>query len=149
MQKKIIISLIIALGAIAFLAFYKGSSLAQKETIPIEEKVFIEIPEEILVYIPEGTKKTKEEVIFPHKGHKTVDCTVCHHKAYETMAIKDCSVPGCHNNTAVRSGSDSFYAAFHATSNENHRSCLDCHKMLKKEDKATGPTLCKDCHKKE
>ena len=149
MKKKIMMSLIITFGAIAFLALYYGASWAQMEAIPLEEKVFIKIPEEILVYIPEGTKKTKDQVIFPHKGHKTIDCTVCHHKAYESMAIKDCSVPGCHNNTKVRTGSDSFYAAFHAKSEENHRSCLDCHKILKKEEKATGPTLCKDCHKKE
>lgn len=149
MKKKILIRFLILSGTITFLALCCGSLLAQMETIPIEEKVFVEIPEKILLNIPEGTKTTKEHVIFFHKGHKTIDCTVCHHKAYEVMAIKDCSVSGCHFNTKVKTGPESFYAAFHVKSEEYQRSCLDCHKIFKKAGKKTGPTLCKECHKKK
>ncbi|MEW5800901.1 MAG: cytochrome c3 family protein [bacterium] len=101
------------------------------------------IPTEVVMTVPEGEKNKKFAVPFPHAKHKGIDCTVCHHNAYETLIMNKCSAEGCHFNTRQREGTESFYAAFHGMFEQNDRSCLDCHKTRGK-----GPTACKDCHKK-
>ncbi len=99
------------------------------------------IPHEVIMRVPEGQKQKKFSVIFHHASHKNIECTVCHHNAYDTLMVSSCSLESCHFNTKVRDGIESFYAAFHRVFDESDRSCLDCHKTRGK-----GPTGCKDCH---
>ena len=99
------------------------------------------IPVEALMTVPPGVRNRKAPVPFPHAKHKTVDCTVCHHNAYETLLMSKCSAEGCHSNTGKREGVESYFAAFHSLFEQSDRSCLDCHKTRGK-----GPTVCKDCH---
>lgn len=109
----------------------------------------VKIPEKVLVTVPEGTKMTKGQVAFPHQTHSPRDCTVCHHKVYDTLTVGNCSMEGCHANTTTKSGTDSFYAAFHAKADTVTRSCVDCHRQTKNEGNPSGPTICNDCHQKE
>jgi hypothetical protein len=62
------------------------------------------IPPEALMTVPPGVKNRKSPVPFPHAKHKDMDCTVCHHNAYETLLMSKCSAEGCHSNTKVREG---------------------------------------------
>lgn len=128
---------------VSYIAFAETTSTQTKE------KIVVEIPDKILLAVPEGKKATKSPVFFLHSKHTTIDCTTCHHNAYEILAIKSCLVESCHFNTDVKKGTESFYAAFHSKSDKYNISCLDCHWSLKKEGKKGGPTSCKDCHLKE
>jgi len=100
------------------------------------------IPREALMTVPPGVKNRKAPVPFPHAKHKEMDCTFCHHNAYETLLMSKCSAEGCHSNTKQREGVESYFAAFHNIFEKSDRSCVDCHKTRGK-----GPTVCKDCHK--
>ncbi len=101
-----------------------------------------EIPREALMTVPPGVKNRKSSVPFPHANHKPIECTYCHHTAYETLSMSKCSSDGCHSNTTERKGEGSYYAAFHEKFEKSDRSCLDCHQTRGK-----GPTSCKGCHK--
>jgi len=100
------------------------------------------IPEEALMTVPPGVRNRKAPVPFPHAKHKGIDCTVCHHNAYETLLMSKCSSEGCHSDTTKREGKGSYFATFHNNFENSDRGCLDCHKARGK-----GPTSCKDCHK--
>jgi len=136
--------MIIAFIAMLFVAWAPGPGDAQEAGARS-----VKIPEKVLVKVPEGTQMTKEQVTFPHQKHSARDCTVCHHKDNVTLSIGSCSKEGCHSNTTVKSGADSFYAAFHAKAEKVTRSCLDCHRQEKNAGNASGPTTCNNCHMKE
>jgi hypothetical protein len=82
------------------------------------------------------------KVTFNHKAHVDkvkIECTKCHHtwKAGETSGkvCKDCHKEKAEGKTlAVK---DAF-----------HKDCQGCHSDLKKANKATGPTVCTQCHVK-
>lgn len=99
------------------------------------------IPPEAIMTVPPGVKNRKSSVPFPHAKHKDMDCTFCHHNAYETLLMSKCSAEGCHSNTTKREGVESYFAAFHSIFEHTDRSCVDCHKTRGK-----GPTACKGCH---
>jgi hypothetical protein len=132
---------IIAFIAMLFFAWTPGTGYAQKAG-----GGSVKAPENVPVKVPEGTTMTKEQVTFPHQKHSARDCTVCHHKDNVTTAIGSCSKEGCHSNTAVKSGVDSFYAAFHAKAEKVTRSCVECHRQEKNAGNVSGPTTCNNCH---
>lgn len=88
---------------------------------------------------------------FPHARHQEqFDCATCHHGkdtagkqlAYtEGQPIEKCE--SCHNTkSGINNKFDSFKKAAHAR-------CKTCHTDMSKEGKATGPTKCSGCHKKD
>ncbi|MGA1875632.1 MAG: cytochrome c3 family protein [bacterium] len=109
---------------------------------PVQNKVKgTEIPEIVVMKPPAGAHQRKFSVPFPHASHEGIDCTFCHHTAYEALVMSSCSAEGCHADTQKRKGTESFYGAFHNMFDEHDRSCLDCHTTRGK-----GPTSCKECH---
>lgn len=106
----------------------------------------VDAPGDMVLKVPAGAKQTKAPVAFSHKGHAAVDCKTCHHTWDGSSAVKKCAAEGCHIDTSrkAKRKPTSFYSAFHARKSE--ASCVGCHKALKKEKKATGPTRCSECH---
>ncbi|NJB69399.1 hypothetical protein GGQ74_003101 [Desulfobaculum xiamenense] len=100
--------------------------------------------EPITIEVPEGNTPTKPPVVFPHLRHEALDCTACHHKWDKTADIVKCKNSGCHDQFPDKKSDRSHYRAYHA---QGKQSCLGCHKEMKKEKAATGPVVCKECHK--
>ena len=74
---------------------------------------------------------------FNHKKHaEAVKCKECHHTAKEGEKIKKCV--DCHTKDSKVDAKKAF-----------HANCRGCHRALKKEGKATGPTACTKCHPKK
>ena len=137
MNKKILWLCIVALAAVFTLS---GLSFATDKGEA----------EYVLKSTVDPAKKTKL-AFFPHAKHQeTFDCSTCHHTkgadgkqvAYsEGMKIEKCE--SCHNKAAgMPKGLETF-------KNAAHKRCKECHKAMKKEGKATGPTKCNGCHKKD
>lgn len=123
------------------LIFSSGKAMAEKRSLSPARSSGTIIPQEIVMKVPPGSRNKKMPVPFHHASHKPIECTVCHHTAYDTLAMSSCSLEGCHSSTEIRDGVNSFYAAFHDTFEKSDRGCLDCHKTQGK-----GPTGCKACH---
>jgi predicted CXXCH cytochrome family protein len=89
----------------------------------------------LIAFADNGPAEVKLEasmgtVTFPHQAHQALvaDCTTCHHKGVEAG-----SCTSCHGvDAAAPKAKDAF-----------HKLCKGCHA-----DKKSGPTGCKDCHKK-
>ena len=109
----------------------------------------VDAPADMELTVPAGAKATKTPVAFSHKGHNMYKCQECHHKWDGQGELKSCSAAGCHADTSKKNkkGDDSFYRAFHDS--KSMKSCVGCHKILKKEKKPTGPTSCTKCHPKK
>lgn len=91
------------------------------------------------------TNKKKGPVVLSHKKHAEdykIACTECHHtwKKEEAKQPKKCA--SCHKEE--KQGKVlSLKGAF-------HKNCMGCHRELKKQGKATGPTTkCTECHQKK
>ncbi|WP_338666558.1 cytochrome c3 family protein [Pseudodesulfovibrio methanolicus] len=95
---------------------------------------------------PAGIKASKAMVEFSHAGHGAADvqCVTCHHTWDGKSDIQGCAATGCHDQPGKK-GETAFYTAFHAKKTD--RSCLGCHKTLKKAGKAV-PVSCGQCHEK-
>jgi hypothetical protein len=95
---------------------------------------------------PEGIKASKALVQFSHARHGAADvqCATCHHTWDGKSDVQSCAAPGCHDQPGKK-GETAFYAAFHAKGTD--RSCVGCHKPLKKAGKAV-PMSCGQCHEK-
>jgi hypothetical protein len=86
------------------------------------------------------------DVTFTHKKHNVdykIDCydADCHHHTLRNKETKQDLCRDCHKKNAegnTPSKKDAF-----------HKSCKTCHEDRKKENKPTGPTACKECHKKK
>ena len=85
-------------------------------------------------------QKRKPAVTFNHKLHADkFGCKECHHKWKGGDAIpQKCS--NCHK--AKKHGK------IPKAMSAYHKRCKGCHKKMKKQGKATGPTKCSGCHKK-
>ncbi|MCF6187522.1 MAG: cytochrome c family protein [Desulfobulbaceae bacterium] len=106
--------------------------------------------EYVLKSTVDPASKTKL-AFFPHAKHQAkFDCATCHHGkdadgkqvAYtDGMKIEKCE--SCHNKAAgMPKGLETFKKAA-------HKRCKTCHQSMKKEGKATGPTKCNGCHRKD
>ncbi|WP_319542978.1 cytochrome c3 family protein [uncultured Pseudodesulfovibrio sp.] len=106
-----------------------------------------EAPGDLKLGPPEGMKATKTLVDFSHAKHDAakIDCTSCHHTWDGTSDIQSCATPGCHDQPGKK-GETAYYSAFHAKNSD--KSCLGCHKIIKKRDGKPVPVSCKSCHPK-
>ena len=99
------------------------------------------ITQDVIVF-----KNSYGDVTFTHKKHNVdyqIDCynADCHHHTLRNVKEKQDLCRDCHKKQAegdTPSKKDAF-----------HKSCKKCHEDEKKENKPTGPTACKDCHKKK
>jgi len=123
MDKKFIF-IVAAILFCGFLLFFQGV-LGQPDVITIDNP---------------GLYKTDkyQGAQFGHKKHADAvkDCKKCHHTWKEGEKVKKCTE--CHTK-------DSKTTAYNAF----HDSCKGCHSAMKKEGKATGPTVCTQCHPKK
>lgn len=93
-----------------------------------------------LTVAPMMKSDKKAPVTFSHEKHAAgvPDCKTCHHTWDGKDAPKKCSE--CHTGRKDGKKINSKEAG--------HKKCKACHKDMKKAKKTTGPTGCKDCHKK-
>ena len=106
-----------------------------------------EIPESVEMSATkfEGYTPKKGPVTFNHASHMDIACQDCHHTVADTYTIQSCSTEGCHDNVKDRTDVTSFYRTFHTTK-DTTKSCVGCHRTLKKEGTADAPIACNSCH---
>jgi len=93
----------------------------------------------VLAFEPVEIESLPGNVYFSHRSHSSVGCLECHHEASSVNRVVPCRQ--CHNKQIK--GKMSSHQAF-------HKNCIDCHAVLKKQKKPTGPVkLCSDCHIKK
>lgn len=101
---------------------------------------------------PEAAPDGRAAAYFPHDKHMEVvgECKACHHKyadgvnileedeldGGDGMRCRTCHTDATSNETSI-DGREAF-----------HRQCIQCHRALEKEGKASGPRTCGTCHPK-
>lgn len=107
----------------------------------------VEIPKSVTMSAKQFKSYTpkKADVVFNHESHSSVACTDCHHTTPQTMTIQGCMSDGCHDNVATRSEQSSVYLAFHTTK-DTTKSCVGCHREMKKQGTGEAPLACNSCH---
>lgn len=120
----------------------------------ITSSMAIESPETIEMKDSLGKTKnpTYTPVVMPHKKHEKLKCETCHHKwTDKNQPPLKCTSSGCHDlfNAKGKQMMDkkSAYFAFH--DRKSNHSCMGCHFTNKKQNKVTGPLVCKKCHVKK
>lgn len=108
-----------------------------------------EIPESVLMSPKqfEGYTPKKGDVTFNHASHMDIACQQCHHTVADSFTIQSCMSEGCHDNIKDRSETFSVYRTFHTTQ-ENKKSCVGCHRELKRQGASDAPLACNSCHVK-
>jgi hypothetical protein len=118
---------------------------------------------DILLEAPEGVQAKRASVVFPHAGHFSFECKVCHHKWSGDAHIQTCMASGCHDlaESPEKSGTgmdDDAEARYYK--NAFHTLCIGCHKKIKTDNQKKefsagilksplpnpGPTGCVNCH---
>ncbi len=153
--KKSVMSCAIALASLAILTGATGS-IAETTALPDP----VTINTQSLITELEGMPKDKKSVnSFTHAKHATTylignskytkpysddfTCLACHPGTTSPEQIA--ATPPAARLTAaleINGGPKKLKKYFHGI-------CLTCHKAMKKENKATGPTSCKGCHKRQ
>lgn len=136
-MRKFALTLLAGSVLVCFLAL---PSLHAEDAVAPEETICMATPEG---YAP-SKGKLQKKVPFEHGKHQAVECTTCHHKEVDGNVYVSCNSAGCHDNLDSRRGDDSFYAAFHDF--KSGKSCMGCHRGMKKDNKPTGPSACAQCH---
>ncbi len=108
-----------------------------------------EIPESVLMSPKqfEGYTPKKGDVTFNHASHMDIACQQCHHTVADSFTIQSCMSEGCHDNIKDRSETSSVYRTFHTT-HDNKKSCVGCHRELKRQGASDAPLACNSCHVK-
>lgn len=106
-----------------------------------------EIPESVVMSSKkfEGYAPKKADVTFNHASHMDISCVDCHHTVPDTYTIESCMSEGCHDNIKSRGEVDSVYFVFH-TGQDTSKSCVGCHRKLKKSGEGDAPLACNSCH---
>lgn len=106
-----------------------------------------EIPESVLMSPKqfEGYTPKKGDVTFNHASHMDIACQQCHHTVADSFTIQSCMSEGCHDNIKDRSETSSVYRTFHTTQ-DKEKSCVGCHRELKRQGASDAPLACNSCH---
>ncbi len=106
-----------------------------------------EIPESVLMSPKqfEGYTPKKGDVTFNHASHMDIACQQCHHTVADSFTIQSCMSEGCHDNIKDRSETSSVYRTFHTTQ-DKEKSCVGCHRELKRQGPSDAPLACNSCH---
>lgn len=124
-----------AASVLALAASVTAAPLQMPESVTLSTKQFA------------GYTAKKGPVVFNHASHMTINCTHCHHTVPDTYTFQGCMSEGCHDNVATRNEVNSVYRAFHT--GQDKRSCVACHRDLKKQGLADAPLACNSCHTKQ
>lgn len=106
-----------------------------------------EIPESVIMSPKQFKDYTpkKGDVTFNHASHTDIPCQQCHHTVFDTYTIESCMTEGCHDNVKVRTEVSSVYRTFHTTK-DTTKSCVGCHRELKRQGPSDAPLACNSCH---
>nr|P38554.1 RecName: Full=Cytochrome c3, 26 kDa [Desulfomicrobium norvegicum]AAB30388.1 octaheme cytochrome c3 [Desulfovibrio desulfuricans, Norway, Peptide, 111 aa] [Desulfovibrio desulfuricans]1CZJ_A Chain A, Cytochrome C3 [Desulfomicrobium norvegicum] len=106
-----------------------------------------EIPESVTMSPKqfEGYTPKKGDVTFNHASHMDIACQQCHHTVPDTYTIESCMTEGCHDNIKERTEISSVYRTFHTTK-DSEKSCVGCHRELKRQGPSDAPLACNSCH---
>lgn len=106
------------LGAMAMFAFMACPCVAEEDASQPRA------PEGAVAI--QGSKKT---VMFEHgKGHKGIECVVCHHAVNGRRTFAKCADAGCHDDLTAKKGEKSLYLVMHSKSEAlRHQTCMSCH----------------------
>ena len=74
-----------------------------------------------------------------------IACQQCHHTVADTYTIESCMTEGCHDNVKERTEVSSVYRTFHTTQ-DKEKSCVGCHRELKRQGPSDAPLACNSCH---
>lgn len=118
-----------------------GIATAMAASVEMPESVVMS-PKTLKDYTPK-----KADVTFNHASHMHLACQDCHHTVPDTYTFQSCTSEGCHDNGKAKSGAESVYAAFHTTK-DTTKSCVGCHRELKKQGQGDAPVACNSCHVK-
>ena len=107
----------------------------------------LEIPESVTMSPKQfdGYTPKKGDVVFNHASHMEIACADCHHTVADTYAFQGCMTEGCHDDPTIKPEYSSVYRAFHTTK-DTTKSCVGCHRKLKREGTGDAPLACKSCH---
>ncbi len=123
-----------AVSVFVLAASVPAASLQMPESVTMTTKQFTD-------YVPK-----KGPVVFNHASHMTIHCIHCHHTVPDNYTFQSCMSDGCHDTVATRNDINSVYHAFHT--GQDKRSCVACHRDLKKQGLADAPLACNSCHTK-
>jgi hypothetical protein len=116
-----------------------ASAMAAAAETPIPESVTLS-PKQFQGYTPK-----KGDVTFNHASHMHIACQDCHHTVADTFTFQGCMSEGCHDVIDNRAEVNSVYRTFHTTK-DSTKSCVGCHRALKKEGTSDAPLACNSCH---
>jgi hypothetical protein len=107
----------------------------------------VEIPESVTMSASgfEGYTPKKKDVLFNHASHMEIACQDCHHMVADTYTIEGCMIEGCHDDVVNRAEASSIYRAFHTT-RDTEKSCVGCHRELRRNGEGDAPLTCNGCH---
>jgi hypothetical protein len=125
--------------ALVGLILLGSATIALSETFEIPESVTMS-PQHFEGYTPK-----KGDVTFNHAPHMDIACQQCHHTVADTYAIESCTTEGCHDNIKDRTEVSSVYRTFHTT-RDTEKSCVGCHRELKRQGPSDAPLACNSCH---
>lgn len=94
-----------------------------------------------------GYTPKKADVTFNHASHMHINCVDCHHTVKDTYTFQSCMSEGCHDNPEKTNNPNSMYYTFHTTK-DTSKSCVGCHRDLKKQGQGDAPVACNSCHVK-
>jgi opacity protein-like surface antigen len=124
-----------AVSVLAMAASVAAAPMQMPESVTMSTKQF------------SGYTPKKGPVTFNHASHMSVSCVACHHTVPDTYTFQGCMSEGCHDNIASRTDENSVYRAFHT--GQDKRSCVACHREVKKQGLGDAPLACNSCHIKE
>nr|AAB82308.1 procytochrome c3 precursor [Desulfovibrio desulfuricans] len=125
--------------ALVGLMILGSATIALSETFEIPESVTMS-PKQFEGYTPK-----KGDVTFNHASHMDIACQQCHHTVPDTYTIESCMTEGCHDNIKERTEISSVYRTFHTTK-DSEKSCVGCHRELKRQGPSDAPLACNSCH---
>ncbi len=109
----------------------------------------LEIPESVTMSPKQfaGYTAKKGDVEFNHASHMQIACADCHHTVTDSYTFQGCMSEGCHDNIAIKPEPSSVYRTFHSTK-DTTKSCVGCHRKVKRDGAGDAPIACKSCHTK-
>lgn len=118
-----------------------GAAVALAGNFEIPQSVTLS-PKQFQGYTPK-----KGDVTFNHASHMHIACADCHHTVPDTYAFEGCMTEGCHDDIQNRAEVNSVFRTFHTTK-DTTKSCVGCHRNLKKQGQGDAPLACNSCHVK-
>jgi class III cytochrome C family protein len=125
--------------------FMTGNSLIFAKEQP--DKLHVPTGDMVLT-APSHSQTTMSPVAFPHSLHFGFSCKSCHHEWDQVSPVEGCASSGCHEKLwASPPGTTPLdQKRIKSLTGAYHNVCRECHRSQLKEQNATGPVTCGECH---